>query len=367
MKVLFVFNHQAPYKVRLFNELSKDIEVTALFERLKDSDRDPRFYQGEEIKFKTVYIKGLNLGHDNHLSRGVVRHLKNNQYDIIIMNGWHTFSEMAALNYLKKNRKSYVFYINGGIIRKRESSVLRRIKTHYISGADHYFSPDENSNKYLVHYGANANHIINYPYSTLYEREILPKPLDSQEKAALRTSLHLTGAKIFVSVGQFIPRKNYERLLNYWKGQPADHRLILIGGGPEKNKYRRLIKELELTNVQILDFLPREKVFQYFRAADVYLFPSKEDIYGHVVNEAMSQGLPVISNQNVNSAHHLIKNGENGYVIDFNDDGKINMAIKDVLNNPEMVNAALKTAGQNTIELMAKVHLDAFKDWMERR
>jgi hypothetical protein len=43
------------------------------------------------------------------------------------------------------------------------------------------------------------------------------------------------------------------------------------------------------------------------------------------------------------------------------------MAIKDVLNNPEMANAALKTAGQNTIELMAKVHLDAFKDWMERR
>ena len=156
-------------------------------------------------------------------------------------------------------------------------------------------------------------------------------------------------------------------MLNYWKGQPADHRLILIGGGPEKNKYRRLIRELALTNVQILDFLPREKVFQYFRAADVYLFPSKEDIYGHVVNEALSQGLPVISNQNVNSAHHLIKNGEIGYVIDFNDEDKINMAIIDVLNNPEMANAALKTAGQNTIERMAKVHLDAFKDWMERR
>ena len=176
MRVLFVFNHQAPYKVRLFNELSKEIEVTALFERLKDSDRDPRFYNCNDIKFKPTYIKGLNLGHDNHLSRGIVKHLMNNEYDIVVMNGWHTFSEMMAINHLKKHGKSYVFYINGGIINIKESRIMHKIKTHYISGASLYFSPDENSNKYLIHYGAEPEKIINYPYSTIYEKEILNNP-----------------------------------------------------------------------------------------------------------------------------------------------------------------------------------------------
>ena len=367
MKVLFVFNHQAPYKVRLFNELSKKVEVTALFERLKDSDRDPRFYGGENIDFKTVYIKGLNLGHDNHLSRGVVKHLKNNEYDMVIMNGWHTFSEMAAINYLKKHGKPYVFYINGGIIRKKETNLLKKIKTRYISGADLYFSPDENSNKYLIHYGAEPDKIVNYPYSTIYEREILREPVSPQEKAEIRKSLNLDAAKVFVSCGQFIPRKNFMRLISYWKKRPKNHLLVLIGGGPEEKKYRKLIKGLGLTNIRILNFQSRHVVFNYFKASDVYLFPSKEDIYGHVVNEALSQALPVISNHNVNSAQHLIRDGENGFVIDFDNGDEIDEAISKTLDNQNMAAAALDTARQNTIELMAKTHIDAFCNWMSHK
>ncbi|MDY0345881.1 MAG: glycosyltransferase [Bacilli bacterium] len=367
MRVLFVFNHQAPYKVRLFNELSKEIEVTALFERLKDSDRDPRFYNCNDIKFKPTYIKGLNLGHDNHLSRGIVKHLMNNEYDIVVMNGWHTFSEMMAINHLKKHGKSYVFYINGGIINIKESRIMHKIKTHYISGASLYFSPDENSNKYLIHYGAEPEKIINYPYSTIYEKEILNNPLSSKEKLSIRESLKLDADKVFVSCGQFIPRKNYESLITYWKKQPASHLLVLIGGGPKEKKYRRLIKKLELTNVQIFDFQPRDVVFKYFQASDAYLFPSNEDIYGHVVNEALSQGLPVISNLNVNSAIHLIKNGENGYVINFKNSHEIDEAISKTLNTNSMPSEAIKTAHKNTIELMAKVHIDAFKEWTSNK
>lgn len=367
MKVLFVFNHQAPYKVRLFNELSKEVEVTALFERRTDSDRDPRFYGSDNIKFKTVYIKGLNIGHDNHLSRGVVRHLKSHQYDMVIMNGWHTFSEMAALDYLKKHRKPYVFYINGGIIRQNETTVLQRIKTHYISGANLYFSPDENSNQYLIHYGAEPEKIINYPYSTIYEKEILDKPTSAQEKAEIRKRLKLDGEKVFVSCGQFIPRKNYKRLISYWQNQPKNHLLVLIGGGPEEKSYRKLIKDLALDNVQMLNFQSRHVLFDYFKAADVYLFPSKEDIYGHVINEALSQGLPVISNFNVNAAQLLIKNDENGFVINFDNDREIEKAIAVALSKPKMAEAALETARQNTIELMAKAHLEAFRKWMDSK
>lgn len=367
MHVLFVFNHPAPYKVRLFNELSKEIEVTALFERLKNFDRNPLFYNGDNIKFKTVRIKGINFGFENHLSTGIVKHLKSHDYDIVVMNGWHTLSEIFALNYLKKHRKSYVFYINGGIIRPKESHFMKRLKTHYISGADLYFSPDENSNRYLTYYGAEQGKIVNYPYSTIYENEILKQPLTRTEKGSLRSELNIHGTKIFISCGQFIARKNYARLIEYWSNQPSDYTLILIGGGKEKRKYQKLIKKHALQNVILKDFMDKQSLFKYFQAADGYLFPSKEDIYGHVVNEALSQGLPVISNINVNSALCLINNGQNGYIVNFDNDKEISDSIAHVINDEAMPYEALKTARENTIEKMAKRHVTIFKKWVENK
>ena len=363
MHVLFVFNHPAPYKVRLFNELSRTIKVTALFERLKNRDRNSHFYDNNEINFETVHIRGIDLGKENHFSSGIVKHLKSHRYDLVIMNGWHTFSEMMALDYLKKHRKPYVFYINGGLIKENETTLKRRIKRHYISGASWYFSPDENSNRYLIYYGTEANKIVNYPYSTIYQNEILSSSLSRQEKDILRSKLNLHHERIFVSCGQFIPRKNYERLISYWRNRPDNELLLIIGGGPQKRKYQNLIARYSLKNVKLIDFVPREQLFSYFQAADGYLFPSKEDIYGHVINEALSQGLPVISNQHVNSALRLIKDEKNGYVIDFADDTQIDMAIEGLARNGDMTSEALKTARENTIEIMAAAHLKAFNDW----
>jgi glycosyltransferase involved in cell wall biosynthesis len=283
------------------------------------------------------------------------------------MNGWHTLSEIFALNYLKKHRKSYVFYINGGIIRPKESHFMKRLKTHYISGADLYFSPDENSNRYLTYYGSEQGKIVNYPYATIYENEILKQPLTRTEKGSLRSELNIHGTKIFISCGQFIARKNYARLIEYWSNQPSDYTLILIGGGKEKRKYQKLIKKHALQNVILKDFMDKQSLFKYFQAADGYLFPSKEDIYGHVVNEALSQGLPVISNINVNSALCLINNGKNGYIVNFDNDKEISDSIAHVINDEAMPYEALKTARENTIEKMAKRHVTIFKKWVENK
>ena len=58
-KVLIVFNHPAPYKVALFNELSKYFDLTVIFERSKERDRSKAFYFEKEYAFKTVSIKGI--------------------------------------------------------------------------------------------------------------------------------------------------------------------------------------------------------------------------------------------------------------------------------------------------------------------
>jgi len=259
---------------------------------------------------------------------------------------------MNAINYLKKHKIPYVLYINGGTI-KKETGLKRKIKTHFIKGAAAYFSPDEASNKYLEYYGANPKSILNYPYSTIYENEIVKK---EPNKAELRKELGISFDKVFVSAGQLIKRKNYLSLVENWQKFPENHGFFLIGDGKQRKEIEALIKEKNLENVVLKGFLPREEMFRYFRASDAFLFPSKEDIYGHVINEAMSQGLPVISTSKVNSATKLVKDGSNGYLLEKLEGELLRKAVNDVLKL-NAFNACVKTAKENTIEKMAEAHV----------
>lgn len=364
MKLLIIFNHPAPYKIDFFNELSKYHDVHVLFEKKSNKDRNKLFYKGKEIKFSYEFLNGISLGNENHIFGNLPLYFKKHasKYDLIIMNGYHTFTEMAGIDYLKKHNIKYAFYINGGIIKTKESKFKKNLKTHYIKGADLYFSPDLNSNKYLEYYGADSSKIRIYPYSTIFENEIIPKPLTQEEKNILRDKYDVKGEKVFVSVGQFIKRKNYLTLLNLWKNVPSTYSLILIGGGELKEEYQKFIKENKLNNVTLIDFKPKNIIYEYLKLSDAFVFLSLEDIYGHVINEAMSQGIPVISSNRVNAATNLIKDGYNGYQIDLNNVDKFIEYVK-TINVYDLANNAIETAKKNTIELMTKTHNEILKEY----
>ena len=360
-KVLIVFNHPAPYKVRLFNELSKSFDLHVIFERDSASDRNKNFYFEDKYDFTIHKIKGLKLGRENFVSSGVKTHLKHNKYDLVIMNGYSQFSEMKAIRYLKKQSMPYVLYINGGTIKSRECFIRKSLKKRYISGAKFYFSPDEQSNKYLVYYGAKEASIFNYPYSTIYESEIVKEKPNKRE---LRKELSIDFDKVFVSSGQLIKRKNYLSLVKEWVNFPKSYGLVLIGDGKQRKEIEEAIRRLNLTNVKVTGFLKREQMFKYFKAADGFLFPSKEDIYGHVINEAFSQGLPVISTNKVNSAAKLINNGKNGFLLNKLEGEELKESINKLLQL-DSFKACVDVAKENTIEKMAKRHVEMFEEAMK--
>ena len=360
-KILIVFNHPAPYKVRLFNELSKNFDLHVIFERGSASDRNKGFYFEENFNFTTHKIHGIKFGREGLLSFGVKKHLKHNKYDLVIMNGYSHFAEMDAISYLKKKKIPYVLYINGGTV-KKESLLKQKLKRHFIQGAYAYFSPDEQSNKYLEYYGADITKILNYPYSTIYEKEIVKsKP----NKEQIRQELGIKFDKVFASAGQLIKRKNYLSLVKEWQKSPGNHGLFLIGDGKQRKEIEIFIKENKLNNVVLTGFLNRAEMFKYFQAADVFLFPSKEDIYGHVINEAMSQGIPIISTNKVNSAIKLIKDGTNGYLLENLDGDEFKNAIEKLLNK-DCFDACVSSAKENTIEKMSAVHVKMISEVLSK-
>lgn len=358
-KILIVFNHPAPYKVALFNGLADFFDLHVIFERDRASNRNKIFYQTPKYKFTTHKIRGIKIGKENIISSGIVHHLKKNKYDLIVMNGYSTFAEMQAINYLKRHKIPYLFYINGGVVRN-ESKLKAKIKKHFILGAEHYLSPAYEADKYLLHYGVEKAKIFHYPYSTIHEADIVKNRLNHDEKMFKRKALGLDQKTLFVSVGQFIDRKNNLELLKIWRDQPADRDLLIIGEGPERPLYEKYISDHHLKNVKLLDFMPKQKLLATIRLADYGIFLSKEDIYGHVVNEAMSQGLGVISSDRILSGCTLVKNGKNGFLVNIKNEPQIVDAIDKIVKIDCFEQARL-SAHQNTIEKMVAAHVAFFR------
>ncbi len=354
MKILIVFNHPAPYKIRLFNELAKYFDLEVIFEREKATNRPDSFYDAKDFNFKYSILEKGAFGEENSNTNELRKIIKqrHNEFDVIIMNGYATPTELRAIHYMNKHQIPYVLYINGGLI-KKESSLKKWLKTKFISSAKYYFSPCEQADEYLAYYGA-KNKIFHYVYSTIYERDIVERPLSKEEKLQLRKQLGLPEGDLYISASQFIKRKNNTQLIDCFKHTSAT--LLLVGEGNQKEEYERIIKESGQTNVIIKPFEKRHNLFELMKACDGFITLSTEDIYGHTTNEAFAMGLPVLSSNKVVGSRHLIKDGVNGYLVDLSNNDDIIDKIN-ILKNIDP-REAIKTARENTIELMVKTTVD---------
>lgn len=357
-KILIVFSHPAPYKVHFFNLLSKHVDLTVIFERTLSSYSKKQYQNNPPFLFKTIAIGGVNLGKENHFSFNLIRHLKKHTYDAIIMNGYSSLTEMVTIRYLIRHHIPYLLYVNGGVIRQ-ENLLKKRIKKYLISHAKAWFSPSIHTDAYLLHYGANPHAIYHYPYATIYEHEILKTRPTDREKRDLRTKYQLPPTHLTISVGQFIRRKNFLQLIQFWKTLPPSFHLLIIGDGPLLGTYERYIKRHHLTHITLKPFQPKSALLELYKTSDVFILLSKEDIYGHVINEALSQGLPVLTTQQTISGKTLIDQST-GVLVDVFQPKTFKKAFESLLKQSSF--ASLERAKENTYEKMVEAHLEHFKE-----
>lgn len=106
--------------------------------------------------------------------------------------------------------------------------------------------------------------------------------------------------------------------------------------------------------------VPRSRVREYFRSADVFVFPTLSDGFGLVLLEAMSAGLPVVSTAN---CADLVEDGVNGFIVPVRDAAaiadKVQRIVRDRDLRERMSFAARTTARRFTIDNYGKALLAA--------
>ena len=364
-RVLFVTNIPSPYRVDFFNCLGAapeiDLTVAFLFRPKENRERDEKWYRENYADFHPVFLdKKIKLP-GGQFFHPEIRTLLRQPFDRIVFCGWNHLSMLYAMRSLRRRKIPFDIEIDGGLI-GNDSALRLRIKRKCFSSAAHCFSTGAASDRYLIHYGAKEEGIIRYPFSSVRDAECAaPEALRAEAKTALRGKLSIPEKKVLITVGQFIPRKGFDLLLRAAKDLPRELGIYIVGGTPTE-EYLSLVRENGLENVRFLNFMVKRELWQYYLAADLFVLPTREDIWGLVVNEAMACGLPVVTTDNCVAGMEMVENGKNGWIVrtgevDALRDGLLR-ALSSDLN--AMGLAALDTAGRFTIEAMAEAHRKTF-------
>lgn len=108
---------------------------------------------------------------------------------------------------------------------------------------------------------------------------------------------------------------------------------ILIVGKGNKKKFQILANNLDLDG-QVIFAGVRHDMNAIYQAGDILVLLSGFDTFGMVVTEAMASSLPVIVSDKVGAAD-LIKDGENGFVVDRQDIAQISRHIAELVRHTD--------------------------------
>lgn len=363
MKVLILTTVMAPYRIDLFNELGKKLSLTVCFEQIHDKTRNNDWYKSNFNNFNSIVLKNA----DKALKKIKWEFFKqiSKEYDVIIFYEYSTITSILSILKCRLKGIKYLINCDGAIIGRK--SVKDIIKKWCISHASGLLANGNSAKNYFLTYGGKESKIHLHNFSGNYKSEILKKPVNYEKKLILRKQLGLNYKRLYISVGSFTSRKGFDILLNAINSLPLNEDIcyIFIGGGEEKEKYERFININKLHNVKLLDFMSKEELLKYYDASDLFIFPTRYDIWGLVINEAMARGLPIISTNMCMAAVELV-NKENGLIIKNNSVDSLKKAILkfnklDIEKLYKMGCNSIKEIQKYNIEDLATEHFNVIK------
>ena len=353
MKVYYLTNAPTPYKIAFWEELGKYCELIVLLEVDHSNERDNSWKSDKREHYQEIIMPHLFRRSAGAFCPSVTRYLKK-QDGIVVINGYNTLTGIFSILYSKMHRLPYVISADGGLL-NQDLSLIASIKRFLIKGASGYLSSGKITDEYLIHYGADKCKIGHYPFTSVTNSQVLEKPTPDEEKTSLRKELEIHEKKMILTVGQFIHRKGFDVLLNACVGLENDIGVYIIGGEATE-EYKLIVESNHLNGIHFMSFMQPSELRKFFLAADIFVLPTREDIWGLVVNEAMAYGLPVITTKRCVSGMEMIRNGDTGIIVDVEDVVGLRNAIIQLLGENRFVKSqnALVRAREYTIEEMAK-------------
>jgi glycosyltransferase involved in cell wall biosynthesis len=215
-----------------------------------------------------------------------------------------------------------------GFIERALVFVLYPLSRATLRKADTIFVLDSHTKENVLERAPNAN-IILLPLG----KEASKYSFDSFKKFE-------KGKLTFVSVGNFVPRKGYDMLIEAFSAVATKYpnaRLKLVGNGYEEAKLKDLVKRLDIPEQVIFTGrVENSQIPKVYAESDVYVAMPTEEAFGHVYIEAIATGLPIIATETVGS-NEIMKNKNIGTIIPQADTSAMASQMERFLANPSLL------------------------------
>ena len=153
MRVTWLTNFEAPYRVDFYNELAKYCDLTMLFFETKEqqTSREKKWFTSSERLFRDIKLKQTRL-FKYQLCWDIKKYISNRDFDIFVLDSYYAPTAIYAIYLLKRAKIPFVLSVDGGFI-KSGKGVLEKVKKGLISSADFYLGSGKKAEEYLKFYG----------------------------------------------------------------------------------------------------------------------------------------------------------------------------------------------------------------------
>lgn len=331
-KIFFLQPGYAHYRDPLFAILSKRHNIHFVYETSRN------VYPGEG--------RPKNIPHtfidDRYRNRwvGLVCYFLRNRPDVVISSVSNSARSIISFIYAAVCKKRFVLWIlewrQPNDYRKSIKRLFGHIKNligaKVIRKSDSLIVGGKSANNYALSLGKDKRNIFT---AIQCSNDLRPR-----ETATIRQKGRYSNKYTFLYLSRIVPYKGLDLLIKAFsllRKKRDDVSLLIAGDGPFRDHCHSLARTLETADIVFTGKVNPDSTAQLYEKADVFVLPSyfkgnSYEVWGLVINEAMSMNLPVITTQAVGASYDMIINGYNGFVVEDNNVMALYRAMNNILN-----------------------------------
>ena len=342
-KVLLIHNIISPYRLPVFEELNKHVQLTVLFCKSITKDR-VWTYDLSGYTFTHKVLSGKTLG-PLILNFNSVYQLSKIKFQVLICNNDPDVATtvLPALFFAKIKRAKIVDWsevVNPNVdsinklansqnmIKRAVVCIVRNSVKIYrllvIRSSQYHIAFSEGAKKFLINLGVSSSAIT---------RQQLVMPAELLSKPDLSSRKQRNGKRILY-IGYLNDRKGVDYLIRaFSKITDPQTTLTIAGTGTTEDMLRELA--IHDKRISFVGYVEGKVKANLYSSCDIFVLPTKSDVWGLVINEAIHYGLAIVCSDAA-EAKELVTS-EAGLVFKSRNEKDLYHKLNQLLNNPSTV------------------------------
>ena len=339
MKNLFFAPISSFYRNNLYNELSKKYKFLVIYINKKNEKFRSNDFIDNKSKYKRI----------NYFKLGIIKKilllnkiLFNKDKKNVFICGWDKIEYWIALIFSVNSTK--IFICDSF---ENENKIFSLFKKFFLSMVDCVIVPGNLHKNFIKSLNFNKKIFVTKSVGII-------KPLSKKRFVSKKNKIKI------VYIGRISREKNLELLFKLIK---SSSNLSLSIYGKDEEKLESNFNSSLRNKIKFKGSILNKKIRFEIKKYDLLILPSKFEPWGLVIEEAIYNGIPVISSNKVGCYQDLISNLKVGFVFKNNSLASLQKCIKKIQNskNLKIINKNLSCLNYNSLK---KKHIKIYENIM---